>query len=166
MKGRLHLQLVTPSGERVERRAGNAVMRGGGELIARLFSGKGSPITHMGVGTGDAPESEAFARDALGNGGVDGVEPLTGGTDVAIPPDAFTLDTDATRRLVWVRLRVTVPGAVAVGTIREAGLLSRAGDTTVLYNRVTFAPVTKRSGDELTLFWEVSFPYGDVQWLL
>ncbi|WP_437569794.1 hypothetical protein [Sorangium sp. So ce542] len=165
MKGRLHLTLRSAEGV-TERRAGNAVMRGGGELIARLFAGKGSPITHMAVGTSGAEEAETFSTASLANGGADGVEPLTGGTEVAIPADSFTIDVDPTKRVVWVRLRVTVPGAVGVGTIREAGLVSRAGDTAVLYNRVTFAPVTKRSGDELTLFWEVSFPYGDVQWLM
>jgi hypothetical protein len=166
MKGRLHLRLENDEGV-VERRAGNAVMRGGGELIARLFSGKGAPITHMVVGTSGAEESETFSTAALTNGGGgEAGEALTGGTEIAIPADAFTIDVDATKRLVWVRLRVTVPGAVAVGTIREAGLVSRSGDAAVLYNRVTFAPVSKRSGDELTLFWEVSFPYGDVQWLM
>ena len=49
--------------------------------------------------------------------------------------------------------------------MREAGLLSRDGDAAILYNRVTFAPITKGNDHELTLFWEVSFPYGDLQWL-
>jgi hypothetical protein len=35
----------------------------------------------------------------------------------------------------------------------------------VLYNRVTFAPVQKADDHDLTLFWEVSFPYGDLHWL-
>jgi len=177
MKGRLELTLKPGAGDgrggadatagatTVERRAGNAVMRGGGELVARLFAGRGSAITHMAVGTSDSPESEVFTTAALANGGADGEEALTGGTEVAVPPDAFVIDTDPARRMVLVRLRVTVPGTVAVGTIREAGLVSRAGDSAVLYNRVIFAPVVKKSGDEMTLFWEVGFPYGDLQWL-
>src|SRR5688572_17522674 len=123
MKGRLQLRLTNEEGV-TERRAGNAVMRGGGELIARLFSGKGSPITHMSVGTSGADESETFSTASLANGGTEGVEPLTGGTEVAVPADAFTIDVDATKRLVWVRLRVTVPATAAIGTIREAGLVS------------------------------------------
>lgn len=167
MRGRLHLKLRASDGRPIaERRANNAVMRTGGELVARLFAGAGAPITHMGVGTSDAPEADSFATAALSNGGADGVEPLAGGTDVAIPAEAFVIDTDPTRRLVLVRLRATLPPAVAVGTIREAGLLARAGAATTLYNRVTFAPVSKRTEDELSLFWEVSFPYGDVQWLM
>jgi hypothetical protein len=162
MRGRLHLELRGPDGRlSAERRARNAVMRGGGELVARLFAGAGSPITHMGVGTSDAPESDTFATLALAN--ADG---LTGGTDVAIPADAFVIDTDPSRRVVLVKLRATLPPTVGVGTIREAGLLAKVGPDTTLYNRVTFAPVNKRSEDELSLFWEVSFPYGDVQWLM
>jgi hypothetical protein len=30
---------------------------------------------------------------------------------------------------------------------------------------VVFAPVDKGDDHELTLFWEVEFPYGDLQWL-
>jgi hypothetical protein len=35
----------------------------------------------------------------------------------------------------------------------------------VLYNRVVFPPLDKRDDHELTLFWEVEFPFGDLQWL-
>ena len=165
MRGRLHLERRAPDGRLVdERRASNAVMRTGGELVARLFAGAGSPITHMGVGTSDAPESDTFATAALTSGA--GADALAGGTDVAIPAGAFVIDTDPARRVVLVKLRATLPPTVGVGTIREAGLLARAGSVTTLYNRVTFAAVTKRSEDELSLFWEVSFPYGDVQWLM
>lgn len=68
------------------------------------------------------------------------------------------------KRLVTVKIRGTMPNASAVGTIREAGLLSKGEGGTVLYNRVTFAPLTKGNDHELTLFWDVSFPYGDLQW--
>ena len=44
----------------------------------------------------------------------------------------------------------------------EAALLHQAGDgTRQLYNRVTLEPVNKRAEQELSLFWEVSFPFGD-----
>ena len=49
--------------------------------------------------------------------------------------------------------------------MREAGLLSRGDGDPVLYNRVIFAPIEKGADHELTLFWEVAFPYGDLQWL-
>ena len=65
-----------------------------------------------------------------------------------------------------VRVRGTIPAADAVGTLREAALMARSGDSVQLYNRVIFAPIEKGNDHELTLFWEVGFPYGDLQWLL
>jgi hypothetical protein len=165
MRGHLRLELRTATGEVVAvRTAHNAVMRAGAALIAALFAGQGGPITHMGVGTSDAPETDSFATTALTN---DASAPLAGGTEAAIPPEAFLPpEIDETRRVVRVRVRGTLPNTAAVGTVREAGLLSRQGETTVLYNRVTFAPIVKGNDHELTMFWEVSFPYGDLQWLM
>lgn len=161
MRGRIRLELKATNGETVEvREASNAVMRAGGQLVARLFTGQGKPITHMGVGTSDAPEPDTFATVSLSN---DAGSPLSGGTEAAIPPEAFVIDLDETRRVVRVRVRATLPLAAAVGTVREAGLLSRDGANAVLYNRVTFAPIPKGNDHELTMFWEVNFPYGDLQ---
>jgi hypothetical protein len=50
--------------------------------------------------------------------------------------------------------------------VRAAGLIARSGETAVLYNRVTFAPLEKKNDHELTMFWEVTFPYGDLQWVM
>src|SRR5262249_6648499 len=124
----------------------------------------GGAITHVGVGVSDTPESDAFTTSALTNASVGGEPPLGGVTEVVIDPATFTIDVDAVKRVVWVRVRTTIPAAAAVGTIREAGLVSRASGSAVLYNRVVLAPVVKRDTDEVTLFWEVSFPYGDLQW--
>jgi hypothetical protein len=157
MRARLRLELTDHDGRVVvSRSALNSVMQGGAGLVASLFAGTGSPISHMGVGTSDAPESDAFSTTALTN---DGGQPLTGDTEAPIPADA-------TRRVVRMRVRGTLPDEAAVGVVREAGLLAKGGDAPVLYNRVTFAPVTKGADHELTLFWEIEFPYGDLQWLL
>jgi hypothetical protein len=166
MRARLHLELTTRDGHLVTFRDGyNSVMRAGAELVARLFAGQGQAITHMGVGISDTPETDAFATTGLSND-VAGRTPLTGGTEAAIPPEAFSIDPpDEGKRLVRVRVRATLPTTAAVGVVREAGLLSRSGDAAVLYNRVTFSPITKGNDHELTMFWEVSFPYGDLQWL-
>jgi hypothetical protein len=165
MKGRLTLELKSQAGELLAHvRADNAVMQAGGKLVASLFAGKGTPITHMGVGTSDAPDGDQFATTQLTPG--TGTDALQGATDVAIPADAFTIDTDATKRVVWVRARITVPAGSATGTLREAGLLSKTASASTLYNRVVFAPIVKRASDELSMFWEVSFPYGDLQWTL
>lgn len=157
MRARLRIELKTKAGEVIAaREAGNAVLQGGAALLARLFSGQAGGITHMGVGTSDIPESETFGTTALSES-----------TEVPIPPDAFQVDPpDPVRRVVRVRVRATVPPADAVGTIREAALVSRSGDTVTLYNRVVFAPIEKAGDHELTLFWEVGFPYGDLQGLL
>lgn len=167
MRATLDLILATRGGAPVARRhARNAVMRGGAELVGRLFAGQGAPITHMGVGVNEAAETGDFATTALAAGpGPDGAT-LVAPTEVAIPREAFTVTTDPAARLVLVRVRATLPAAAAVGQVREAGLLAKAdGTDPVLYNRVTFDPIDKGDDHELTLFWEVSFPYGDLHWL-
>jgi len=166
MRALLRLELTTLSSELIlVRQAHNAVMKSGAELLASLFAGQGKAITHMGVGTSSAPETDAYATEKLSNDATEGFTPLQGVTEAVIPPEAFLPpEVDTTRRIVRVRVRGTLPAAAAVGTVREAGLLSREGDRAILYNRVTFAPIPKGNDHELTLFWEVSFPYGDLQW--
>lgn len=165
MRARLHLQITTADGRvATERRAANTVMQSGAQLIADLFAGTGSPITHMGVGTSAAAPDDVTVV-ALTNGAPGGDEALTGDTSGAIPPEAFTARVVPEQRVVQVRVRATLPNAAAVGRIREAGLLSVKEGATVLYNRVVFAPVDKGDDHELTLFWEVDFPFGELQWL-
>jgi hypothetical protein len=164
MRAKLTIELTGPDGAVLAARsASNSVMQAGAQLIAQLFSGAGGPITHMGVGINDAPETDAFSTAALTNTAGGGNEPLQGPVEAAITPDAFQIEPDQTHRVVRVRVRGTIPANGAVGTVREAGLVSRTGDTAVLYNRVTFAPITKGNDHELTLFWEINFPYGDLQ---
>jgi hypothetical protein len=157
MRAHLRLELKSKSGETIAVRQGyNSVLQSGASLLAQLFSGHGSAITHMAIGTSDTPEGDAFGTTAL--------------TDAIVTPiaaDGFSVDPpDAVKRVVRVRVRATVPAAGVVGTIREAALMSMSGETTTLYNRVTFSPIEKTADHELTLFWEVGFPYGDLQWLL
>lgn len=165
MKARLHLRLTDRRGAVVdERRATNTVVTSGAQLIADLFAGTGAPITHMGVGTDDtAPDDVAVT--ALTNDVNGDDDPLTGDTLGAIPAEAFTTTVVPERRVVQVRVRGTLAADAAIGRIREAGLVSQRDTGTVLYNRVVFAPVDKRDDHELTLFWEVDFPFGDLQWL-
>jgi hypothetical protein len=163
MRARLLLEVRGAGGVVVATRAArNAVMRDGSMLVARLFAGAATAgITHMGVGTSDAPTPETFTTGGLANG-----DPaLVGDVETPIAAAAFAISTDPVRRVSVVRVRATMPAAAAVGTIREAGLLSRTGDTATLYNRVTFAPVDKHDDHEMTLFWEIEFPYGDLHGL-
>jgi hypothetical protein len=168
MKARVHIELTARDGTVVEQRdCRNAVMREGARLVADLFAGRGRPITHMGVGTSGDAETDAFTTSGLANTETEGVPAITGGTETPIPPEAFqAAEIDETKRLVRVRVRATLPATAAVGTLREAGLLSRGDAGAVLYNRVTFAPMTKGGDHELTMFWEITFPYGDLQWLM
>lgn len=166
MRARARLELNDRGGGLLAvREARNSVMRDGALLVARLFAGAPGVggITHMGVGTSDAPEGDDYTTGALAN---DVADPLTGGTDGPLPVDAFTVTPDPERRLAVVRVRGTLGHTVAVGSVREAGLLSRSGETTTLYNRVTFAALRKGDDHELTLFWEITFPYGDLHGLV
>lgn len=165
MRARLHLLVTDPDGTVVEeRRAHNTVMASGAQLIAQLFTGSGAPITHMGVGTSDSAPDDVHVT-ALSNDANGDDAPLQGETLGVIPASAFTATVVPGRRVVQVRVRGVLPADAAVGRIREAGLVSEGDDGTVLYNRVVFAPVDKRGDHELTLFWEVEFPFGDLQWL-
>jgi hypothetical protein len=165
MKARLHLRLLDRDGTLIdERRAHNTVMTSGAQLIADLFAGTGSPITHMGVGTSDANPDDVSVT-ALTNVASGDDDPLQGEVVGAIAPSAFVATVVPERRVVQVRVRATLPEDAAIGRIREAGLVSQTDGATVLYNRVVFAPVDKRDDHELTLFWEVDFPFGDLQWL-
>lgn len=159
MRAQLRVELRTRSGQLVaSREAKNAVLRGGADILARLFSGQGTGITHMAIGTSDAPEGDTFGTTSL----ADAVE-------VPIPAEAFQIDPpDPIKRVVRVRVRAIVPATQVVGeAVREAALVARTDDTNAtLYNRVVFAPIQKTGDHELTLFWEVGFPYGDLLWLL
>ena len=157
MRAFLRLELRrTDGGLITAREAHNSVLRSGAGLLANMFAMKSTGITHMAVGSSDAPESQDFATTAL-----------TNATEVTISPDAFQIDPpDPVKRVVRVRVQGTVPAALNLGTVREAGLVAHNGDTASLYNRVVFAPIDKAADHELTLFWEVGFPFGDLQWLL
>ncbi|QPJ61317.1 MAG: hypothetical protein G3M70_05190 [Candidatus Nitronauta litoralis] len=169
MRAQVHLELRDiASGKLLENRhAKNTVMQSGAMLIAELFSGRGSRITHMGVGTNDGTPDDISIVE-LRNEPVGENPALTGGLLAPISTDSFQFEINAVKRLVQVRVRATLPSDAAVGMVREAGLISQQvpegeGDpTNVLYNRVTFAPIDKKDDHELTLFWEVEFPFGDL----
>lgn len=165
MKARLRVQLTAHDGSVVaERHAHNTVLTAGAQMIADMFAGTGGPISHMGVGTSDsAPDDVAVV--SLSNDALGGDPALVGETLAVIPPAAFSTRVVPERRVVQVRVRGTLPNDAAVGRIREAGLVSIQPTRAVLYNRVVFPPVDKSDDHELTLFWEVDFPFGDLQWL-
>jgi hypothetical protein len=164
MRATVLIEVRTNEGELVASRfARNSVMRTGAQLMARLFSGGGTAgITHMVVGTSSAEEPGTFETKELKNDDTEGTPTLTGDTSAPVSPADFAVETDLDKHVVRVRVRATLPNAAAVGTLREAGLAGKTGDGTFLYNRVIFAPIEKRNDHELTMFWEVTFPYGDL----
>ncbi|MFC0533296.1 hypothetical protein [Phytohabitans kaempferiae] len=148
------------------RRAHNAVLAGGAQLIADLFRGTdgAGPVNRMSVGANPAPEVPPFATTELSASSPDTGE-LAGPRDVPIAPGAFAVTLEPERRRVLVTARLVLPAGDATalrGPVAEAALLHQAGDgSRRLYNRVTFEPVTKRAEQELSLYWEVAFPFGD-----
>ena len=163
MHATLHLHLTDRRGRRVAaRRVRNSVMQGGARLVAQLFSGEGGPITHMAVGASGDPTPDDFDVAALSPTVEGDATPLAGSLEAPVGP--FTIVPDITRRLMLVRVRATLPEAAAVGLVREAGLVAQVGEQRILYNRVTFPEVSKGDDHELTMFWEVTFPYGDLHW--
>lgn len=164
MRGHLQLELKDAEGAVVASRdVWNTVMQSGASIVAELFAGQGAPVTHMVVGTSDAAPDDT-TRAALENEAVGEAPALTGELRTEISPGSVIFETDEVKRQIRVRLRATLPADAAVGRIREAGLMSLGadGNTARLYNRVTFAPIDKGDDHELSLFWEVAFPFGDL----
>lgn len=166
---RAHLTIETRDrrGQTLNRRqAYNAVMRQGADLVAKLFAGTGFPISHMGVGNRESSAEPEFEMTELATGPDGAGQTLTGDTAAPLPADSIRIEADPDNRRIRVTIRGVMPEAAAIGTIREAGLLADTPDGMVLYNRVQFEPIDKGDDHELTLFWEIDFPFGDVQWVL
>ncbi|MCC6717389.1 MAG: hypothetical protein IT555_05855 [Acetobacteraceae bacterium] len=152
------------------RHSRNAVLRGGGELLAALFSGAAAtPINGAMVGIGEEPANppyEAGPTITDGAGVVRLLRPVA-----AIAPADCTVATIADEFRVRVTVRALLPAINAVDPtdpatrveITEASLGVLDGPGTGLaqiYNRVVFEPVPKTDAHELALYFEVDFPYG------
>jgi hypothetical protein len=149
----MHLTVRSRRGEVVaERRADNMVLRGGAALIAALFCGTAgaSAVNQIQVG---------FAKDS-------GTTELTALTtaDAAIPvaalrspltPDNFHIVTDHPTE-IQVSISSVFHPTTDLPDVTEAGLL--AGEK--LYNQVVFEPLTLRTDQDITFFWQVNFPFG------
>jgi hypothetical protein len=151
--GRMLLTVRSAEGTLVARRiANNMVLRNGAVVIARLFSGAAgaTPINQLQVG---------FATDP-------GTAELTALTppDPVIPvaalrspvkPENFQVTTDQPGE-VQVNISAVFHPTQDLKDVTEAGLL--AGED--LYNQVVFEPLTLRTGQDITFFWQVNFPFG------
>jgi len=159
LKGRMYLKVLSPAGKVLhERSAENIVLRQGAAIVARLLSGAAGavPINAVQVGFG----LEAATAEAL----VLTPPPPPVPPAAPIPPealravvaaDSFSVVTDKPDAVQLLVSSVFHP-TVELLNVSEAGLL--AGDQ--LYNQVVFEPVTLRVGQDVTLFWEIDFPFG------
>ena len=151
LRGRMRLEVR--AGEVVARRqAENIVLRAGAQLVAGLAAGVAGlhPINRLQVGFG----TEVAAVEATALTGPSGTIPAEA-LRAPIAPGAFGVDTSTAG---VVKLVITTPfnPTVDLDAVSEAGLLS--DDT--LYNQVVFEPITLKAGQEISLFWEIDFPYG------
>lgn len=171
IEGRVTVVLRLPGGQPLAvRRGRNAVLRGGAELLAALFTGAATtPINGVMVGVGDDPPNPPYEQGPTVQ--------RADGTVLLVRPTGTVAATDLTvtavpgEFTVRVTARAVLPPGNAVDPtdpaqrveITEASLGVLASDGASLarvYNRILFEPVPKTSAHELALFFEVDFPYG------
>lgn len=158
MRGDVTL-LLTDRGGRVvyESRHHNRIVKAGRDLVARLFAGtpSGAPptrVTHMAVGTDGTPETDDQTALLKERPPRKTIEEVTYGD--------FT-DASKVKR-VRVTLKAVFDFEEANSTdgntdpLQEAGIFTAATGG-VMYNRVTFKPVTKTNAFKLTLLWDITF---------
>ena len=143
------------------RRRRNTVLQTGATLLADLFRGVGGPINRMAVGAHPEAEVTPFATSALLGAG------LEGATEVEVTADDFVVEISTDDLETRLTARIVLPagaeGEALSGAIAEAALLHLAEDgTRRLYNRVTFESIDKEADQELSLYWELHFPFGDL----
>ena len=153
-QGRL-LLLVRDRGLTVARRRGsNMVLRAGATLIANLFTGAGGAkaVDTVGIGFATAPGgAEATA-----------LTPPPAAANIpaaalrtALTAGAFQVVTDQAG-VVQVKIAAVFSPTQELANVTEAGLLS--GST--LYNQVIFEPVALHVGQNVTVCWQIDFPFG------
>jgi hypothetical protein len=172
IEGRLWLTVRSTGGVVCARRfACNTVMRSGAELLADLISGKvTTPFNGVAVGLDPTPASPPYETASLTLTALDGTQALAHSASPLMPANITkeVLQKDLKVRLsisstIGVDRAVSPDASVDRVMIGEAalGIIADGGETlSVIYNRVTFEPVPKTRGNELSLFWEVDFPYG------
>jgi hypothetical protein len=155
----------------VRREASNIVARSGAELLAALFTGgaQAKPIDSVAVGIGEEPNGPPYEIAGLTLARPGG-EPLISKSVIPIDPALFTVETLDQELRVRVSLRTLIPADMAVHPdpevdtvdIAEAalGVAGEGEGLARIYNRVVFEPFRKARKHEVSLYWEISFPYG------
>ncbi len=147
MRGRLTVQRRNAASELVETiQVNNSIVLSGRDLVAKLFINEPiDPVSHVAVGTGNAPVAAANAALAteVFRKAINPVDPSQHIT---------TTDTDKRRVMITAELDFTDANAA----LTEAGLFNAATGG-VMYNRVVFPPINKTADFKLTLIWEIIF---------
>jgi hypothetical protein len=163
MRGHFTLKVSDKKGEVIcERACNNHIVTSGRELVARLFGGFTSPqptrVTHMAVGTDPTAAADNNTRlGAQRDAKPDLPRKQISGVTYE-PVDEPQPGTNATVRRIRARLTAEFDYDEANGgvALREAGTFT-AETGGVMYNRVTFDPVTKTDAFKLTLIWDIVF---------
>ena len=163
MRGHFTLKVSDKKGEVIcERACNNHIVTTGRDLVAKLFGGFDTPqptgVTHMAVGTDPTPASDDDTELGSQRDAKSGV-PRKQITDVTYETiDEAQSGTSATRKRVRARLVAEFEYDEANDgvALREAGTFTAATGG-VMYNRVTFDPVTKTDAFKLTLIWDIVF---------
>lgn len=152
IRGKVLLEIRDGSGLVATRTARNAVLRGGAELVARRLGGlDASPISAVAVGFGtEAADLEATKLTPPSDPNIP-VEALSS----PVAADDVTVATDRPD-VVVVSLATAFHPTVPLDGVTEAGLVG--GDR--LYNQVVFEPVSLKTGQDITFFWEIELPFG------
>jgi hypothetical protein len=153
MYGQLTLRLIDQAGALVaERTYHNRIVKTGRLLVAQMFGGVSdgsqlAKISHIGVGTGgDKPDDKQTTL----------VKERSPRRPVDKPTYSDLADRDTQRVKVSLTATFDYNDANGPEPLQEAALFN-AETGGVMYNRVTFDPVTKSNAFKLTLLWEVVF---------
>ncbi len=153
-KGKVDIILKDKNGQVIKHRVVmNMIVNTGRELVAQLFAGhKNNKIINVWVGTlGD----EYFPEHELENRVPVAAKPIT--------DDNVVITKNANK--AKLTFSSTFGADEANAKLKEGGIVFSDKDASTddilnegtLYNGVTFSPIDKAEGDELTLKWEIIF---------
>lgn len=123
------------------------------ELVEELATDAGDALPAMSIASGRPAAAVSTERSRLTSAGETAMASSASATDSLDAGDA----TVATPASSAPSAPAVPSSAVASKVLREAGIRIDIAGKPVLYNRVTFAAVTRSPNMELTLSWEVTF---------
>lgn len=149
--GRVHIEVRTPGGEPVSTlKVKNLVTLEGRKLLGGVFAGQSALSGRMLMAVGTGTTATRLADTTL--------EAET--TRVQAQVSDLTVEEEDGGPRVILRVSAVFPPLKgdAVESLREAGIwLERGSQPAILFNRVVFPVVSRSSGLEIALSWEVLF---------